>query len=312
MANHPVPQDVEADDKLIGPFSFRQFVYLMIVGGLILAAVGLWQIFPLLAIIPAPFAIFLLLMALPLKKDQPMETYMAALFHFYFSPRHRWWAPGQRETTILITAPKKEEETYHQVSPEEASNRLSFLANVIDTEGEAINNNMNSAFLADAAATQDMFEIDSRSGNLGSLLAKEEQERRNNIAQIMQGGTPVTTPTSNPQQYIPPQPVVTAPVQPTSAPNPLAVDPLADGVLTPAEILTGGRVISSGDIPAPTPIPTPNPATIPAPTPTPTSIPIQNQPLPQSQNPAIINTEQKVNPQSPNNDDSNETYIPLR
>ncbi|TAL14698.1 hypothetical protein EPN95_02230, partial [Patescibacteria group bacterium] len=31
MAQYKVPQDVEADDKLIGPFSFRQFVYLIIV-----------------------------------------------------------------------------------------------------------------------------------------------------------------------------------------------------------------------------------------------------------------------------------------
>ena len=54
MAQYKVPQDVEADDKLIGPFSFRQFIYLLIAGGLIAAAVGLFQIFPLLAIIPLP------------------------------------------------------------------------------------------------------------------------------------------------------------------------------------------------------------------------------------------------------------------
>lgn len=56
MATYKVPQDVEADDKLIGPFSFRQFVYLMLVFGLGVAAVALFQVFPLLAIIPLPFA----------------------------------------------------------------------------------------------------------------------------------------------------------------------------------------------------------------------------------------------------------------
>ena len=45
MAQYKVPQDVEADDKLIGPFSFRQFVYLLIAGGLVALAVGLFQIF---------------------------------------------------------------------------------------------------------------------------------------------------------------------------------------------------------------------------------------------------------------------------
>ena len=61
MAQYKVPQDVEADDKLIGPFSFRQFVYLLVAAGLIALAVGMFQLFPLLAIIPLPFAFFFLL-----------------------------------------------------------------------------------------------------------------------------------------------------------------------------------------------------------------------------------------------------------
>ena len=78
MAQYKVPQDVEADDKLIGPFSFRQFVYLLVAAGLIALMVGLFQLFPLLAIIPIPFILLFGALALPLKKDQPMETYLAA------------------------------------------------------------------------------------------------------------------------------------------------------------------------------------------------------------------------------------------
>ena len=65
MAQYKVPQDVEADDKLLGPFSFRQFVYLLVVGGCIALAIGLFQIFPLLAIIPLPFIILFAALALP-------------------------------------------------------------------------------------------------------------------------------------------------------------------------------------------------------------------------------------------------------
>ena len=97
MAQYKVPQDVEADDKLLGPFSFRQFVYLMIAGGLIALAVGLFQLFPLLAILPIPPVLFFGALALPLRKDQPMETYLAALVSFYLKPRKRIWEPGQRE-----------------------------------------------------------------------------------------------------------------------------------------------------------------------------------------------------------------------
>ena len=72
MATYKVPQDVEADDKLLGPFSFRQFVYLIIVAASIGIAWILAQIFIGLIIIPMPFIIFFGALALPLKKDQPM------------------------------------------------------------------------------------------------------------------------------------------------------------------------------------------------------------------------------------------------
>ena len=102
MAQYKVPQDVEADDKLLGPFSFRQFVYLLIAGGLIALAVGLFQIFPVLAIIPVPPILLFAALALPLKKDQPMETYLAAIVSYYLKPHTRLWTSGQRESTIQI------------------------------------------------------------------------------------------------------------------------------------------------------------------------------------------------------------------
>lgn len=46
MAQYKVPQDVEADDKLLGPFSFRQFIYLLIAGGMIALALDYFKFFP--------------------------------------------------------------------------------------------------------------------------------------------------------------------------------------------------------------------------------------------------------------------------
>ena len=125
MAQYKVPQDVEADDKLVGPFTFRQLVYIFVAAGLIALAVGLFNIFPLLAIIPVPFVLFLLVLASPFKKDQPMETYLAAILNFYLKPNKRFWNPGQRESTIAITAPKKiEGPRIRAISEDEASHRL--------------------------------------------------------------------------------------------------------------------------------------------------------------------------------------------
>jgi len=153
MAQYKVPQDVEAEDKLLGPFTFRQFIYLMVAAGCIALAVALFRLFPLLAIIPAPIAIFFAVLALPLKKDQPMETYLAAIISYHLKPRKRIWTPGQRESTILITAPKKiEAPRARDITGEEASHRLSFLANVIDTEGYAIQDSLNNTFREDFVA----------------------------------------------------------------------------------------------------------------------------------------------------------------
>ena len=181
MAQYKVPQDVEADDKLIGPFSFRQFVYLLIAAGLIALAVGLFQLFPLLAIIPLPPVLLFLALALPLKKDQPMETYLAAIISYYLKPRKRVWTPGQRESTILITAPKIVEETRtRDISQEEATHRLSFLADIVDTGGYAIkgsgSSSMREDLVAEANSISDMFE-NYRATNLDNAISKNKAER---------------------------------------------------------------------------------------------------------------------------------------
>lgn len=181
MATYKVPQDVEADDKLLGPFSFRQFIYLMIVFGLFLLLVGLFQIFPLLVIIPIPFMIFFTILALPLKKDQPMETYLAALVSFYTKPKKRYWMPGQSESTILITTPKKTEPSRaRNIDPEDASHRLSFLSELVDTEGRAIKNAntaMKDDFYAEAYNATDIFDK-SDNYQLDNIMIQQQQERR--------------------------------------------------------------------------------------------------------------------------------------
>lgn len=189
MAQYKVPQDVEADDKLIGPFSFRQFVYLLIAAGLIALAVGLFQLFPLLAIIPVPFVFFFLALALPLKKDQPMETYLAALVSYYLKPRSRVWMPGQKESTILITAPKIVEDVRtRDISEEEATHRLSFLADIVDSEGYAIKgagaSPMREDLVAEANATPDMFET-YQSQVLNRVIDQDKMSRHNSAVNEM-------------------------------------------------------------------------------------------------------------------------------
>ena len=189
MAQYKVPQDVEADDKLLGPFSFRQFVYLMIAGGLIALAVGLFQLFPLLAILPLPPVLLFGALALPLKKDQPMETYLAAVASYYLKSHNRIWMPGQKETTITITAPKiVDDGRTRDITGEEATHRLSFLADIVDTEGYAIKgavaDHVNADLVAEATQAHDMFETNNF-GNLQSTIVRDENERHAEVIREM-------------------------------------------------------------------------------------------------------------------------------
>ena len=190
MAQYKVPQDVEADDKLLGPFSFRQFVYLLIAAGLIALAVGLFQLFPVLAIIPLPPVLLLLVLALPLKKDQPMETYLAAMVSYYLKPHTRLWTPGQRDTTILITAPKIVEEVRtRDITGEEATHRLSFLADIVDTEGYAIKNTANSSMrddlVAEANEAVDMFD-EYQTANIDRAISENKTMQQTDAKNGMQ------------------------------------------------------------------------------------------------------------------------------
>ena len=191
MSVYKVPQDVEADDKLLGPFNFRQFIYLIIVAGCIALEIFLWGIFPGLIILPLPIIIFFGALALPLRKDQPMETYLAAVVSFYLKPNKRFWQPDGVEHLIQISAPvNREEHLTKDLSQNEASRRLSYLADIVDTEGWAIkhsiapvNTTVREEYSNEARAAEDMFDNSRVSSNVDNLLNQHDQRRKQQIMQ---------------------------------------------------------------------------------------------------------------------------------
>ena len=207
MAQYKVPQDVEAEDKLLGPFTFRQFIYLMIIGGLIGLGVLFWQFFPPLIIVIITPILLLGSLALPIKKDQPMETYLSAVVSFYLKPHTRTWEPGEPESTIIITAPKKIEEIRTKnLDQDEALHRLSFLADIIDSEGYAIkgvipNSGIKDEIYAEANDTLDMFEDPTASNNsINQTLQNDASMRRNQAINQMRAAINNTNQTRNTAQ----------------------------------------------------------------------------------------------------------------
>ena len=220
MSVYKVPQDVEAEDKLLGPFSFRQFVFLIIAVIGIAIAYGLSTILLPLAIIPVPIIIFFGALALPLKKDQPMEVYLAAVISFMLKPKKRLWQPDGIERLVEVIAPKVEEKTYgNNYDQAEVQRRLSYLANLVDSQGWSIRgvNNPNSSMRADLfnegqAANDILDENSTTAQNINHLINQSDVRRRQEVIQKMQTGQSATPPPAQPPQ--PSQPDNPAPATP--------------------------------------------------------------------------------------------------
>jgi len=199
MAVYKVPQDVEAEDKLIGPFSFRQFIYLIVAALGILMGYLLSQIFVGLAIIPLPLIVLFLALALPLRKDQPMETYLIALIRFFLKPRQRMWQPDGAMGLVQITAPKGiEQQLTKDFGADEAAKRLSYLAQVVDSRGwstRGVTNvgagAMSAAMIDDVAAeaqsTEDVLDDNATvSRTFGNMIEKSDSTYKQTVTQHFQ------------------------------------------------------------------------------------------------------------------------------
>ena len=232
MAVYKVPQDVEADDKLLGPFSFRQFIYLIAAVLGIAMAWGLGNLFIPLAIIPLPIVIFFGALALPLRKDQPMEVYLAAVVSFYVKPRKRMWQPDGLASLIEVTAPQVVEvQRAKGLSQDEAQKRLSYLADIVDTGGWAVRGEgagpvgtaMNSDAYYEAQQTTDV--MDEAAGitkAFDAMIEKNDQKRRQEIMDKMKDPGSFSIPMPQ-NAFVPPAPEPSAPVNFDYNPYPTSI-----------------------------------------------------------------------------------------
>lgn len=158
MATHKVPQNVEADDKLLGPLSLKQLIFVIL--GLAfgyLTFVFFSQIHPVTGIIPLPFAIVFLVLGGYRRSDQPVEIFLMSALRFYLKPRKRKWDQEGYEERVKITAPPKIEHHYTKsFTGEEAVGRLTNLSRMMDSRGWAskIASDWQNPQLATAAAAE--------------------------------------------------------------------------------------------------------------------------------------------------------------
>lgn len=142
MSTYKVIQDVEAEDKLLGPLTLRQFIYAGV------AAVSLYLCYFLathglgfMLIVFLPIALVAGFFAFPWGRDQPTEIWALAKIRFMVKPRRRIWNQDGIKELVTITAPKQLQVNFtNGLSQTEVHSRLHALADTIDSRGWAIKN----------------------------------------------------------------------------------------------------------------------------------------------------------------------------
>lgn len=225
MATYKVIQDIEAEDKLLGPLTFRQFVYAgSCILFLYLTYLSIAKGAPFMAVVFLPLAALCGFFAWPWSRDQPTEVWALAKIRFMVKPRKRIWSQSGTRELVTITAPKQVQAVYtNGLSQDEVQSRLRALAETIDSRGWVVKNvNVNmfgqptstppSDRLVgmstipepmqdlDIQAQDDMLEESNPiAKQFDTMIEKSTQARREDILnQLKSAGA--TPPTSTPQQ----------------------------------------------------------------------------------------------------------------
>lgn len=147
MATYKVIQDIEAEDKLLGPFSLKQFIFGAIAIGvgfvmfmIVASSAPIFIKLPLVSLM-SPMLLLFGVLAAPIGRDQPTDVWLLARLRFLFRPRVRIWNQDGMKELVTITAPKKEVHVYTDgLTHTEVKSRLGALASTLDSRGWAIKN----------------------------------------------------------------------------------------------------------------------------------------------------------------------------
>lgn len=242
MATHKVIQDIEAEDKFLGPLTLKQFIFGAI--GAFFGWLNFFAIakgFPLALIVFVPPMLLGFFLAIPWSKDQPTEVWVLAKLRFRFKPKKRIWSQDGMVNLVTITAPKRVEKPLtNNLSQIEVTSRLKALADTIDSRGWAIKNaDLDAALrpttqsdrlitpesftaevpIVDASNTEDMFDNSAISHTFDQMIEqKTQQSRQQNLDKLdmLREGLPLSSVNQPQPQFTPP---IENTMRPTKAAN---------------------------------------------------------------------------------------------
>ena len=129
-----VPQNIDMEDKIVGPLTLIQFLYLL-GGGLIVYI--LFQTVTssrvLFIILALPIAVLSVGMAFVKIQDQPLSHFVKAGIYYFTNPKVRFWKKEGFAPSILIDPPKSIKKEGFVAPKQIEKSDLEKLAHVLDT-----------------------------------------------------------------------------------------------------------------------------------------------------------------------------------
>ena len=140
-----VPQNIDLEDKIVGPLTLVQFLYVL--GG------GLIDYILFQSIAPKSMAVFLIL-AIPIAliaagmafvkiQDQPLSHFIKAGIYYYTHPKARFWKKVGVTESVLVAPPKTVVKEGFVPHKKIVKSDLEKLANVLDTGPLNVNERQN-------------------------------------------------------------------------------------------------------------------------------------------------------------------------
>jgi hypothetical protein len=135
VGQYKVPQNVESDDKILGPFTLKQAIYIAIgiMYGLLTFAL-LRALLPVWFIVGVPPMLVMVMLGAYKRSDQPFESYVVNIAGYFVKPRKRIWHKDpiveafHIEQTVVTAEQARRD-------PREVLGELEKLAQVVDTRG---------------------------------------------------------------------------------------------------------------------------------------------------------------------------------
>lgn len=130
-----VPQNIDMEDKIIGPLTMKQFIYLIVGGMITYACIKTYNIYWIL-FLGVPSGLIALCLAFIKIQDQPFSKFIFSLTLFTVKPKQRIWSKDWIAThEIHGVVQKPVEEVKKEPQKHIEKSELEKLSDLLDTRG---------------------------------------------------------------------------------------------------------------------------------------------------------------------------------